>query len=68
MRIQQSIGRITFFYHAFAESHPANLSDFSTPTPDFASDAVLPTGLPASMTKRIDKGSILKALGEKIGA
>jgi len=27
--------------------------------------AVLPTGLPASMTKRIVKGSILKALGER---
>ena len=28
MRIQQNIGRITFFYHASAESHPANRRDF----------------------------------------
>jgi len=28
MRIQQSMGRITSFYHASAESHPANRRDF----------------------------------------
>ena len=28
MRIQQSMATITFFYHASAESHPANRRDF----------------------------------------